>query len=69
MAGELVYFLLGAVIGGAAMWFAACAVLAGKYSSSGQGPTVQSIAARLEREGMSRKGLRSHAPAHRAQPR
>lgn len=69
MAGELVYFLLGAVIGGAAMWFAACAILAAKYSSPLQGPTVQSIADRLEREGIPRSTSKSHAPAHRAHER
>ncbi|MEV6772545.1 hypothetical protein AB0N05_28305 [Nocardia sp. NPDC051030] len=67
MPGELFFFLLGAGIGGAAMWFAACAVVSIKYSSPMHGPTVQSITARLEREGIRNSpALKTQAHAHRA---
>ncbi len=69
MPGELFFFLLGAGIGGAAMWFAAATVTATKYSGSDCGPTVQSIAARLEREGTRCARLPKGQSAHRAAPR
>lgn len=69
MPGELFFFLLGAGIGGAAMWFAATAVTATKYSSSAGGRTVQSIKARLEREGTRYSRLPKGQSAHRAAPR
>ncbi|WP_306364321.1 hypothetical protein [Nocardia sp. CC227C] len=70
MPGELWFFLLGLGIGGAAMWFAACAVTTTKYSGFGEGPTVQNITARLEREGvLSARTAKGNSPAHRASPR
>lgn len=70
MPGELFSFLLGAGIGGAAMWFTACAVAATRYSGTAAGPTVQSIRARLEREGNRNSAvMKGRAPTHRADSR
>ncbi|GAB2526795.1 hypothetical protein GCM10027167_33020 [Nocardia heshunensis] len=70
MPGELLFFLLGAGIGGAAMWFAACALAATKYSSTADGATVQSITARLEREGIrNSRSVKGQPATHRAQAR
>ncbi|MGV9666832.1 hypothetical protein ACWDUL_17980 [Nocardia niigatensis] len=69
MPGELLFFLLGAGIGGAAMWFVACALAATGYSSTADGATVQSITARLEREGIRNSpSMKGRPPAHRATP-
>lgn len=70
MPGELLFFLLGAGIGGAAMWFAACALAATKYSSTADGATVQSITARLEREGnRNSRAAKGQPVTHRAPTR
>lgn len=70
MPGELLFFLLGAGIGGAAMWFAACALAATKYSSAADGATGQTITARLEREGnRNSRAAKGQPVTHRAPTR